>query len=139
VPRYGFGRHELMPIRTTSSGMANYVGKYIGKHLEGRKETDKGWRLVAYGSPARVARTRFSWAMQQRAYQWRLGCRALAGMVEDSRGLRRGSVSSTGLAYVLGKRWAYEWRETIAALGEAEWQTIAAAEAAGGGGYGSSD
>ena len=128
LPRYGFGRHELLPIRTTSAGMANYVGKYIAKHLGARPESDKGWRLVAYGSPARVARTRFSWAMQQRAYQWRLGCRVLAGMVENSRGLRAGSLTAAGLAHVLGKRWSYEWRETIAALGAAEWQTICAAE-----------
>src|SRR5688572_11685509 len=129
LPQYGFGRHELLPIRETSSAMASYVGKYIGKHLDARSHEDKGWRLVAYGSPARVARTRFSWAMQQRAYEWRLGCRSLAAMVEQSKGLRAGTLTATGLGYVLGKRWAYEWRETIAALGSSEWQAIQAAEA----------
>lgn len=119
LPRYGFGRHELLPIRDTSSAIAGYVGKYIGKHLQGRKESDKGWRLVAYGSPARVARTRFSWATEGGA-AWRAGCRALAGMVEASRGLRPGSLTSEGLGYVLGPRWSYEWRDTIRALGAAE-------------------
>ena len=115
LPRYGFGRHELMPIRTTGDAMGAYVGKYIGKHLEQRPETDKGWRLVAYGSPARVARTRFSWATQGLA--WRLGCAAFSDMIAASKGLQAGSLRQHGMAAVLGKRWAYEWRETILALG----------------------
>ncbi|HZL95419.1 MAG TPA: hypothetical protein VFB99_17315 [Vicinamibacterales bacterium] len=118
VPRYGFGRHELLPIKSTSSGMANYVGKYIGKHLDGRSEDDKGWRLVAYGSAARVARTRFSWAQQGVA--WRRGCQRLADMVGASRGLQAGTLRAAGLSYALGKRWAYEWRDVIAELGAAE-------------------
>ena len=122
VPRYGFGRHELMPIRTTSDAMGSYVGKYIGKHLEARPESDKGWRLVAYGSPARVARTRFSWAAQ--GASWRRGCRLFAAMIAESKGLQAGSLRQHGMAAVLGKRWAYEWRETIAALGAAESTTV---------------
>ena len=116
LPSYGFGRHELMPIRTTGDAMAGYVGKYIGKTIRsGRPESDKGWRLVAYGSPVRVARTRFSWA--ESGAEWRRGCAALAGMVENSKGLRPGSLSAAGMGYVLGRRWAYEWRELIGTLG----------------------
>ena len=118
LPRFGFGRHELMPIKSTASGMANYVGKYIGKHLDARSETDKGWRLVSYGTEARVARTRFSWAQQ--GASWRRGCARLADMVAASKGIPAGRLTETGLGYVLGKRGAYDWRETIAALGRAE-------------------
>ena len=115
LPRYGFGRHELLPIRETGKAMTSYVGKYIGKHLQGRAAEDKGWRLVAYGSPARVARTRFSWALQ--GADWRRGCAALAAMVAESRGLQAGTLlQPKGLAMVLGPRWAYEWRDTIRAL-----------------------
>ena len=32
-PKYGFGRHELMPIKSNAQGIARYVGKYIAKHM----------------------------------------------------------------------------------------------------------
>jgi len=42
APRYGFGRTELMPIKSTAEGISKYVGKYIAKHIDARIEKDKG-------------------------------------------------------------------------------------------------
>ena len=39
---YGFGRHELLPIKSNADAMAQYIGKYISKHLGSRKDEDKG-------------------------------------------------------------------------------------------------
>lgn len=46
MPKYGFGRCELLPIKTNSKGLAKYVGKYIAKHINSRLPEDKGQRLV---------------------------------------------------------------------------------------------
>lgn len=45
LPKYGFGRSELLPVKTNSKGLAKYCAKYIGKHINSRKEEDKGIRL----------------------------------------------------------------------------------------------
>jgi len=47
LPAYGFGRSELLPIRTNDEAISKYVGKYIAKHIGERKEEDKGVRLVS--------------------------------------------------------------------------------------------
>ena len=46
--KYGFGRHELMPVRTTGEQMGRYVAKYLGKSWEERTADDKGGRCVRY-------------------------------------------------------------------------------------------
>jgi hypothetical protein len=58
---YGFGRTEQLPVYSTIEGIACYVGKYIAKHIEQRREDDKGARLVRYSDGARHCSTRFSW------------------------------------------------------------------------------
>ena len=59
---YGFGRTELLPIRSTAEAIGKYVGKYISKHIEQREESDKGVRLVAYSKGAGRCNVKFSWA-----------------------------------------------------------------------------
>ena len=34
--KYGFGRSELLPVKTNSKGLARYVAKYIAKHIDSR-------------------------------------------------------------------------------------------------------
>jgi hypothetical protein len=46
--RFGLGRHELLPIRTNSDALGNYVGRYISKDWKHRREDDKGGRSVRY-------------------------------------------------------------------------------------------
>lgn len=62
MPRYGFGRHELLPIRKDSGSLSGYLSKYIGKHMAARKESDKGVRLISYAQGfKRAVATHFSW------------------------------------------------------------------------------
>lgn len=46
--KYGFGRHELMPVRTTGEQIGRYVAKYLGKSWSERTADDKGGRCVRY-------------------------------------------------------------------------------------------
>lgn len=48
MDRYGFGRAELLPIRSYAGGIARYVGKYLEKGSQFRGEQFKGARMVRY-------------------------------------------------------------------------------------------
>ncbi len=110
---YGFGRTELLPVKSTSEGIARYVGKYISKHLEARQDADKGLRLVEYSQGARMASTRFQFATKGAA-SWRRKLKLFASMVCDTRGYPIPSMKA--LSELLGPRWAYHWREFILSL-----------------------
>jgi hypothetical protein len=57
---YGFGRTELLPVRSNHEAIGRYVGKYISKNIGQRRESqDKGLRLVEYTRGARAHSTRF--------------------------------------------------------------------------------
>ncbi|UEC24341.1 rolling circle replication-associated protein [Pasteurella canis] len=112
---YGFGRTELLPIRSTSEGIANYVGKYIGKHVEARLDEDKGVRLVEYSrgaKNAKVANTRFMF-LSDGSRQWRQKCEKFAFLMMKTRGC---IPTMDGLAKELGSNWAYKWRDFILSL-----------------------
>lgn len=106
---YGFGRTELLPIRSNAEGIGRYVGKYLGKHMAQRKEEDKGVRLVRYSNRARHCVTRFSWA-NDGAKEWRRKVQAFAWMMFEAQGI---TPTMQGLREALGPRWAYHWREFI--------------------------
>jgi len=61
MSRYGFGRSELLPIKSTAEGAARYVGKYIGKGSRYRGDQFKGARMVRYSQGWRAVGSRFSW------------------------------------------------------------------------------
>lgn len=113
---YGFGRTELLPVRSTAEGIARYVGKYISKHVAQREERDKGFRLVEYTRGARMCSTRFIWNTAG-ARLWRLKvglfCRILGaqGATEDY-----SPVPFRDLSRILGPSWAYHHQEFIAGL-----------------------
>lgn len=109
---YRFGRTELLPVRSTSEGIARYVGKYIGKHLDQRVDEDKNARLVRYSKGSRVATTRYSWATPGAA-EWRYKVKRFAMIMSKTRGC---PPTMKGLAAALGPRWAYNWREFILSL-----------------------
>jgi hypothetical protein len=122
APKFGFGRTELLPVRSTTEGIAKYVGKYVAKHIDQRLPEDKGARLVRYTASARQVGTRFAWA-GVRPWLWRQklarfaadhGCRDL----DDMRGK-------------FGRRWAYRLSEHIAAVTLEEYPTGVHAEADG--------
>ena len=105
LPAYGFGRSELLPLKSTSEGVARYAAKYLSKgrmvrvmdRADGVRDW-KGVRLVAYsrGFPRR-AYVRFSWAFGA-GREWR----AFIGAVGQSLGIEDGA----GMREVFGKSWA---------------------------------
>jgi hypothetical protein len=111
--KYGFGRTELLPVKSTAEGIARYVGKYIGKHMNARKQEDKGLHLVAYSTGARMASARFSWATPNAAI-WRYKLGIFAQMICLPRGYP--VPSSRGLRECLGRHWLYRNREFIMSL-----------------------
>ena len=48
LPKYGFGRHELLPIRKTGEAVAAYISKYIEKNVCNRTAADRRKKLVRY-------------------------------------------------------------------------------------------
>lgn len=109
APRYGFGRTELLPVRSTAEGIARYVGKYVSKHVGEREERDKGARLVRYvGFQAgdRVSSARMGWNTLG-GWLWRqkLGNFAKACGIECIEELRE----------LFGPRWAYWLQPSILA------------------------
>ena len=111
---YGFGRTELMPIRSDAGALGQYVGKYIGKHIGQREERDKGARLVSYAGDARMATSKHS-TYTIRPDQWRAKVLTFVRLMAKAKPHARISCMDD-LSLHLGKRWAYEWRDFICAL-----------------------
>jgi len=122
APKYGFGRTELLPVKSTSEGIARYVGKYISKHIDNRQEIDRGVRLVEISRAARVGSTRFAWATAG-AWLWR---RKL-GLVADAIGIP----SMEDMTETFGPRWAYWLQELIGQIQLLEYPSREHAEADG--------
>lgn len=102
----GFGRHELLPIRTEAEAVGRYLGKYISKHLECKLDIDRGAKIVRFFGCARVGRVasaQFAWA-NGRSYIWRLGVGAFA---EHFR------VTWSDLSRIGGARWAFHLGRAI--------------------------
>lgn len=109
APKYGFGRTELMPIRSNSEGIGRYVGKYISKGIESRTEQFKGVRLVEYSRKAKIASTRFQF-VSDGSYEWRRKLSIFVHYIADNMGCEP---TFDGLRRVLGSRWSYHWRDFI--------------------------
>jgi hypothetical protein len=69
--KYGFGRSELMPIKSSSEAIGRYIGKYISKGLEHRSDGHKGVRLVTYSKGWSRNSPKFAWNTPN-AYLWRI-------------------------------------------------------------------
>jgi hypothetical protein len=62
LPRYGFGRHELLPMRGDSVSFGRYLSRYLARELGTRRADDRGHRMVRYSqSWRRIVRGAFSW------------------------------------------------------------------------------
>lgn len=114
APAYGFGRTELLPIKSSTEAIAKYVGKYISKHMEARKEEDKGVRLVRYSKGARAGTTRFSFNSPG-AKEWRRKLATFAEIIQSMYPDRRVN-RFMDLTEILGPRWAYHHRDFILSL-----------------------
>lgn len=101
---YGFGRHELLPIKSNAEGMARYVGKYISKHIGQREEVAKGKRLVTASQSWTRNSSNFAWNTPG-AKEWRRKVALFAAVL--------GIEGPAGLYFRLGPNWAYRHLETI--------------------------
>jgi hypothetical protein len=104
-PRFGFGRDETLPVLSNAAAVSRYVGGYVGAEWNNRKPEDKGLRTIRYGLKRRAASIRWTWAAGN-GQLWRKGCAVLGAVL-----------GTEEFAETLGKRWAYNWREEIAAFG----------------------
>lgn len=111
--RYGFGRTELLPVKSTSEGIARYVGKYISKHMSAREWRDKGVRLVEYSRGARMASSHFTFLSDGSA-TWRRKVWLFAEIASERFGQDLRSFEA--LRRVLGPSWAYRHRQFILML-----------------------
>ena len=103
--KYGFGRTELMPIKSTAEGIARYVGKYIQKNLDCRTAADKGARLVSYSKGAGPVKANgFGWN-SPRAWLWRNKLGQAAA--------KCGITHSDELKETFGSRWAWTVQKRV--------------------------
>ena len=100
LPLYGFGRHELLPIKKTAEAVAAYVSKYIEKNICNRLFDDKRKKLVRYigWNKTQLKPNDFSWATPKAA-AWRAKTRECAALIF--------CFDRETVAEVLGPRWAF--------------------------------
>jgi len=106
LPRYGFGRSELLPIKSTQEGIAKYVGKYISKGCGDRLDGWEGARLVRYSTrtPWRKAFVNFAWNSDG-SKQWRELVAEVAHELHAE--------DMAGIARAAGKRWAFHLKQRV--------------------------
>lgn len=104
APKFGFGRTELLPVKSSAEAISKYVGKYIAKHIEQRHAQDKGVRLVRYSKRASSCSTRFQFASPRSAL-WRHQVELFAR--------RHRCKSLEDLRAMFGDRWAHAQRLAI--------------------------
>lgn len=111
MPAYGFGRTELLPVKSTAEGIARYVGKYIAKHIDRRQDDDKGKRIVRFigfgEAGSRKASAKFGWNSNG-AKEWRLKVEAYAHL--------HGAKTYGEFVGLFGNKWAYRLYEQIYAM-----------------------
>jgi hypothetical protein len=104
LQKYGFGRSELLPIRSNEEAMARYIGKYISKHMGSRTDSDKGVRLVNYSRDWVRNSVRFAWNTDN-AHEWRRKLSLFAGYI--------GCSEFYQISEKLGSGWAYKYIDYI--------------------------
>lgn len=104
LPKYGFGRHELLPVRSNPEAMGRYVGKYISKHMGSRVPEDKGKRLVVSSQNWTKNSVKFNW-LTEGAKEWRRKTGAFAAIL--------GCTEHSDLYKRLGPNWAYMYADII--------------------------
>lgn len=107
LPKYGFGRSELLPVKSGPDAIARYVGKYISKHIGNRTEEQKGVRLISYSKGWLRNGCQFAWNTKGAA-EWR---RKVALFAEQ-----QGCTEFYQLSAKLGPGWVYKCAEYIVAI-----------------------
>jgi hypothetical protein len=102
--RYGFGRHELHPVRSNAEAMGRYIGKYISKHVGQREEIAKGKRLISSSKGWVKNSMNFAWNTDG-GKEWRRKVKTFAALL--------GINGEAGLYFKLGPNWAWKHLDTI--------------------------
>lgn len=118
APRFGFGRHNLQPVRKPAA-IGRYVGKYISKSWAARCDDDKGGRLVRYFGRWSVEGHKFAppWSarhggLSPRARAWRECCKQIA-LAMRTDGISTFTEASARAN--MGRRWAWHLTQKIRA------------------------
>jgi hypothetical protein len=114
--RYGFGRHQLQPMKETGEALGCYLGKYLAKDWEHRLPEDKGARCIRYfGHWSKTSRQlgqrrearphghSFGWT-KPRARAWREMVKQTVTVLAY-KGTR---LTEANIKDVLGPRWAWK-------------------------------
>lgn len=114
--KYGFGRTELMPIKSTEEAVGRYVGKYISKSISASNESntadiDKGVRLVRYSTGARAGTSHFTF-VSKKSESYRSALKILVDVINKQMGFAISEINE--LKYFFGPRWQYAFRFAIA-------------------------
>ena len=116
--QYGFGRTELLPIKSNGDALGQYVGKYIGKHIGQRTEEDKGVRLVSYSSGAKMSTCKFT-STEKFATEWRQKVYQFIHLTRAAYP-HEPVIGFGSLRRIYGKKWGYNWRDFIMQLPPAD-------------------
>jgi len=116
-PKYGFGRTELLPVKSNAEAIARYVGKYISKHIGQRLPEDKGVRLVRYSKGAAQWGCRFAWLTPGAdLWRWKFGALASAlGFNQDN--------ATTKFKEWFGDNWIFVLRPIVESIRFEEYPT----------------
>ena len=114
--QYGFGRHQLQPMRENGEALGRYLGEYLSKDWEHRLPEDKGARCVRYfGHWSNHVRTlgerrttppngsRFGW-MTPRARAWR----ELVKQVVIVLKYKGATITEDNIKDTFGPKWAWK-------------------------------
>jgi len=103
LKKYGFGIHELHPIKSNDAAIAKYVGKYLSKHVGVRDERDKNVRLFSCSAGFGKSVTKMAWN-NEGSKVWRMKLARLAdilGLTEDEMPVK------------FGPKWNYDLKGLI--------------------------
>lgn len=109
LDHYGFGRSELLPVKSNAEAMGRYVGKYISKHMGQREEEDKGVRLVSYSRGWIRNTCNFAWNTAN-SHEWRRKLKKFADYL--------GCSEFYQISERLGAGWAYRFADEIRNIDE---------------------
>jgi hypothetical protein len=82
LPRYGFGRAELLPVRKTGEAVSSYISKYIEKNVANRLKEDAHKKLVRYmgWGKTQLKPNDFEWN-GEKSIAWRAKTRQILALV----------------------------------------------------------
>lgn len=102
--KYGFGRTELLPVKSNVYAMSYYLGKYISKGIEKRESEHVGVRLVNYPVGWLRNSPKFQWATDN-SKEWRRKLQLFAEYC--------GCSDMYQLSEKLGPGWAYKYCDSV--------------------------